>query len=149
MTDDELMGLALAEARLALEHGDVPVGAVVVGPDGGVVASRHNERELTTDPTAHAEVLAVRDAAAAIGSWRLEGCTVVVTLEPCVLCAGALLSARIDRLVYGAADMEGGACLSLYNVGDDPRLNHRFDITHSVRLDECATLLTDFFADRR
>lgn len=149
MTDDELMGLALAEARRALDHDDVPVGAVVVGPDGELLASRHNERELTGDPTAHAEVLAVRDAAAAVGSWRLTGCTVVVTLEPCILCAGALLSARIDRLVYGAADLEAGACLSLYNVGDDPRLNHRFDITWGVQVDACAQLLTDFFAARR
>ena len=149
MTDEELMGLAVAEARRALDHDDVPVGAVVVGPDGTLLASRHNERELTGDPTAHAEVLAVRDAATALGSWRLTGCTVVVTLEPCIMCAGALLSARIDRLVYGAADLEAGACLSLYNVGDDPRLNHRFDITWGVEADTCAQLLTDFFATRR
>ena len=149
MTDEELMGLAVAEARRALDHDDVPVGAVVVGPDGTLLASRHNERELTGDPTAHAEVLAVRDAATALGSWRLTGCTVVVTLEPCIMCAGALLSARIDRLVYGAADLEAGACLSLYNVGDDPRLNHRFDITWGVEADTCAKLLTDFFATRR
>lgn len=148
-TDAELMGLALAEARRALDHGDVPVGAVVVGPDGAPVASRHNERELTGDPTAHAEILALRDAAAALGSWRLEGCAVVVTLEPCVMCGGALLNARIDRLVYGAADLAAGACLSLYNVGDDPRLNHRFDITGGVEADACAALLTDFFATRR
>lgn len=148
MTDEEAMALALAEARMALDHGDVPVGAVVIS-DGRIVASRHNERELSGDPTAHAEVLALRDAAAALGSWRLDGCTMVVTLEPCVMCGGALVNARIDRLVYGAADMEGGACLSLYNVGDDPRLNHRFDVVPGVETDACAQLLTDFFAGRR
>ncbi len=149
MTDSELMALAIAEARRALDHGDVPVGAVVVDGDGALLASRHNERELTGDPTAHAEVLAVRDAAAVVGSWRLDGCTVAVTLEPCVLCAGALLSARIGRLVYGTPDLAAGACLSLYNVGDDPRLNHRFDITPGVEAETCAELLTDFFADLR
>lgn len=133
---------------MAIDHGDVPVGAVVVR-DGKILASRHNERELTGDPTAHAEVLAVRDAAAAVGSWRLEGCTLVVTLEPCVMCGGALLNARIDRLVYGAVDMEGGSCLSLYNVGDDPRLNHRFDVVPGVEAEACGQLLTDFFAARR
>ncbi|MEL7156201.1 MAG: nucleoside deaminase [Actinomycetota bacterium] len=148
MTDAELMGLALAEARMATDHGDVPVGAVVVR-NGEILASRHNERELTGDPTAHAEVLALRDAAAAVGSWRLEGCTMAVTLEPCVMCGGALLNARIDRLVYGAADMEGGACLSLYNVGDDPRLNHRYEVVPGVEAEAAAQLLTDFFAARR
>lgn len=148
MTDTELMALAIEEAKMALGHGDVPVGAVVVR-DGRILASRHNEREQTGDPTAHAEVLALRDAAAALGSWRLDGCTLVVTLEPCVMCGGALLNSRIDRLVYGAADMEAGSCLSLYNVGDDPRLNHRFDVEPGVEAEACATLLTDFFADRR
>ncbi|MEM7341148.1 MAG: nucleoside deaminase [Actinomycetota bacterium] len=147
------MGLALAEARRALDHDDVPVGAVVVRPDGAggldVIASRHNERELAGDPTAHAEVLAIRDAAAKVGSWRLTGCTIVVTLEPCIMCAGAILSARMDRLVYGAADMEAGACLSLYNIGDDPRLNHRFDVVPGVRADESAELLRSFFGARR
>lgn len=148
MTDDELMGLAIAEAKMALEHDDVPVGAVVVRA-GEIVASRHNERELTGDPTAHAEVLALRDAAERIGTWRLDGCTLVVTLEPCLMCGGAALNGRVDRIVYGAADMKAGACLSLYNVCDDPRLNHRIDLTPGVRSEECATLLTDFFATHR
>ncbi|MGF1598684.1 MAG: tRNA adenosine(34) deaminase TadA [Acidimicrobiales bacterium] len=148
MTDEELMGLALAEARRALDHDDVPIGAVIVR-DGELLASRHNERELAGDPTAHAEILALRDAAAAIGSWRLEGCTLVATLEPCVMCGGALVNARLDRLVYGAADMAAGACLSLYNVCDDPRLNHRLDVVPGVLAADCAALLTDFFATRR
>ncbi|MEZ5246977.1 MAG: tRNA adenosine(34) deaminase TadA [Acidimicrobiales bacterium] len=148
LDDHELMGLALEEAALATGHGDVPVGAVVV-VDGRVVARRHNEREATNDPTAHAELLAVRDAAEAIGSWRLTDATVVVTLEPCPMCAGALQQARVGRVVFGAADMKAGACGSLYSLGSDPRLNHEFVTTHGVRADECARLLTDFFADRR
>ena len=148
MTDDELMAVALEEATSALAHGDVPVGAVVV-KDGAIIARRHNERELTGDPTAHAEVLALRDAATEVGGWRLEGCTLVVTLEPCVMCGGAALNSRVDRVVYGAADMAAGACLSLYNVCDDPRLNHRMDLTPAVRAEECAALLTDFFAAQR
>ena len=148
VTDDELMALALDEARLALTHGDVPVGAVVV-KDGKVIAQRHNERELTGDPTAHAEVLALRDAADVVGSWRLNGCTLVVTLEPCLMCGGALVNSRIDRLVYGAADMKAGACYSLYNVCDDPRLNHRVEVTDRVRSDEAGQLLSDFFAEHR
>jgi tRNA(adenine34) deaminase len=142
------MDLAIDEAKLAIDHGDVPVGALVV-IDGEVIASRHNEREATNDPTAHAELLAVRDAADAIGSWRLAGATVVVTLEPCPMCAGALQQARVDRVVYGAADLKAGACGSLYSLGSDPRLNHEFTTTHGVRADECARLLTDFFATRR
>ena len=148
LTDTELMALAIAEARRAIDHDDVPVGAVVVR-DGSLIASRHNERELTGDPTAHAEVLALRDAAGVTGSWRLDGCTLVVTLEPCVMCGGALINSRIDRLVYGAADMAAGACLSLYNVCDDPRLNHRVDVTAGVEADACAELLTGFFEAQR
>jgi len=147
-TDEFLMGIAIEEARLAVAHGDVPVGAVVV-INGEIVARRHNEREATNDPTAHAELLAVRDAAVALGSWRLTDATVVVTLEPCPMCAGALQQARIGRLVFGAADMKAGACGSLYSLGSDPRLNHEFASTHGVRADECAQLLTDFFAARR
>lgn len=147
--DTEMMRLALAEAGQAETHGDVPVGAVVVDAEGGIVASRHNERELTGDPTAHAEVLALRDAAVAVGSWHLTGCTLYVTLEPCVMCGGALLNARVERLVYGAADMAAGACLSLYNVCDDPRLNHRVQLTAGVLAKECGGLLTNFFAARR
>lgn len=142
------MRLALLEAARAPEHDDVPVGAVVIR-DGTVIASRHNERELTGDPTAHAEVLALRDAAREIGSWRLEDCTLVVTLEPCLMCGGAAVNARLGRLVYGAADMAAGACLSLYNVCDDPRLNHRIDLTAGIEAEACGLLLTDFFAARR
>ena len=148
VTDDELMALAIEEARAALDHGDVPIGAVVV-IDGEVVARRHNERELTGDPTAHAEVLALRDAAAAVGSWRLVGATMAVTLEPCPMCAGALVNARVERLVYGARNLDAGATGSLYHLGSDPRLNHEFATTADVRGDECAALLTDFFAERR
>lgn len=148
MTDDELMALALEEARAATAHGDVPVGAVVVR-DGDVIARRHNERELTGDPTAHAEVLALRDAAAVTGSWRLDGCTLVVTLEPCVMCGGALVNSRIDRVVYGAADLKAGACYSLYNVCDDPRLNHRVEVTAGIRAEAAGDLLSSFFAAQR
>lgn len=148
LTDEDLMGIAIEEAREAEAHGDVPVGAVVV-VDGRVVARRHNEREHARDPTAHAELLAVRDAAASVGSWRLDGATVVVTLEPCPMCAGALQQARVARVVYGAPDMKAGACGSLYSLGSDPRLNHEFETVHGVRADECAALLTDFFSARR
>ena len=145
---DEPMRLALAQARLALEHGDVPVGAVVVR-DGEIVAARHNEREATGDPTAHAEVLALRDASRALGRWRLDDCTLVVTLEPCVMCAGALLLARIGRLVYGAADLKAGATASLYNVTSDPRLNHNPPVEHGVLASESAALLQEFFGGLR
>jgi len=144
----DLMAMAIDEASRAVDHGDVPVGAVVV-VGGEVVARRHNERELLGDPTAHAELLAVRDAAEATGSWRLSDATVVVTLEPCPMCAGALHQARIGRLVFGASDMKAGACGSLYNLSNDPRLNHEFEVTHGVMATECASLLTDFFAARR
>jgi len=147
-TDDALMGIAIEEARSAEAHGDVPVGALVV-IGGRVVARRHNEREATHDPTAHAEILALRDAAEATGSWRLDGATVVVTLEPCPMCAGALQQARVERVVFGAVDLKAGACGSLYNIGSDPRLNHEFTLTHGVRADECASLLSEFFAGRR
>lgn len=142
------MALALAEAARAPEHDDVPVGALVVR-DGKILASRHNERELTGDPSAHAEILALRDAAREQGSWRLDDCLLVVTLEPCLMCAGAAINARLGRLVYGAADLAAGACLSLYNVCDDPRLNHRIELTPGVEAEACAALLTDFFAARR
>ncbi len=148
MTDDELMGLALDEARAALDHGDVPIGAIVVR-GGEVIARRHNERELTGDPTAHAEVLALRDAAEVVGGWRLGECTLIVTLEPCLMCGGAAVNSRLKRLVYGAADMKAGACLSLYNVCDDPRLNHRVQLTAGVRAQECGELLVDFFEAAR
>lgn len=148
MTDDEVMALALEEAAFAVQHGDVPVGAIVVR-DGVVIARRHNERELTGDPTAHAEILALRDAAAATGSWRLDGATLVVTLEPCLMCGGALVNSRIDRVVYGAADMKAGACYSLYNVCDDPRLNHKVDVTAGVQAEAAGALLSSFFEAQR
>lgn len=147
-TDESAMRLALEQARLAVAHGDVPVGAVVVC-DGVVIAARHNEREHLQDPTAHAEVLALRDAAARAGRWRLDDCTLFVTLEPCVMCAGALLSARVGRLVYGAADLKAGATASLYNVTSDPRLNHNPPVEHGVLAQECSRLLTDFFEGLR
>jgi tRNA(adenine34) deaminase len=142
------MALALVEAEAALAEGEVPVGAVVLH-NGAVLARRHNERERRQDPTAHAELLALRDAAAALGTWRLFDCTMVVTLEPCVMCAGALLAARIGRLVYGAADLKAGATASRYNVLADPRLNHNPPVAHGVRAAESSALLTAFFADRR
>ena len=142
------MRAALAEAAAAESHGDVPVGAVVLH-EGKVVAARHNERELQGDPTAHAEILALRDAAARLGSWRLPGATLVVTLEPCPMCAGALVAARVDRLVFGAADPKAGACGSLYNLCVDPRLNHELRVTPGVLADEAAQLLVSFFASRR
>ena len=146
--DAEAMGLALEEARRALPHGDVPVGAVaLVG--GDVVSARHNERELTGNPTAHAEILALADAAAALGTWRLTEVTLVVTLEPCPMCAGALVAARTGRIVFGAADPKAGACGSLYNLCADPRLNHEVPVTAGIRADEAAGLLTAFFAGRR
>ena len=148
MDDLEAMGLALDEARAALDHGDVPIGAVVV-VDGVVIARRHNERELTNDPTAHAEVLALRDAATAVGSWRLDDATLVVTLEPCPMCAGAAVNARVGRVVFGARDLKAGAVVSLYGIGADPRLNHEFAVEGDLRGDECAELLTTFFAERR
>ena len=149
MTDEELMALAIVEAKSSLEHQDVPVGAIVVAPDGKVIASRHNERELTSDPTAHAEVLAIRDAATALGSWRLTDCTLVATLEPCPMCAGSLVNSRVSRVVFGAHDMTGGAVGSLYNLCSDPRLNHEVEITSGILAPECAELLTDFFATKR
>ena len=149
MTDDEAMAIALEEARAAADAGDVPVGCVVLGADGALLARRRNEREVAGDPTAHAEVLALRDAAAAVGEWRLSGCTLVVTLEPCPMCAGALLAGRVARVVFGAADPKAGACGSLYNLCVDPRLNHEVEVRHGVRAEECGAVLTAFFASRR
>jgi tRNA(adenine34) deaminase len=147
-SDESLMALAIDEARLALEHGDVPVGAVVV-IDGEIVGRGHNERERRQDACAHAEILALQQACAAAGSWRLEGATVVVTLEPCVMCAGALLAARVGRVVFGADDPKAGAAGSLYNVFADPRLNHEIELRARVQAETCGTLLSDFFAERR
>jgi len=143
--DERAMGLALDEARLALLTADVPVGAVVLGPSGEVVGRGHNVREATGDPTGHAEVHALRSAAAALGRWRLDDCTLVVTLEPCLMCAGATVLARIPRLVLGAWDPKAGACGSQWDVVRDRRLNHRVEVVGGVRADECAELLQSFF----
>ncbi len=143
------MRLALAEARAAAAHGDVPVGAVIVDADGAVLASRHNERELTGDPTAHAEILALRDAAAHRGGWRLDGCTLVVTLEPCIMCAGAIVNARVGRLVFAAREPKFGAVGSIYDVCRDDRLNHRPEVIEGLLADESSRRLKAFFAERR
>jgi tRNA(adenine34) deaminase len=144
------MDAALAEARAAPDHGDVPVGALVVDlASGRFVAARHNERELSADPTAHAELLALRAAAHALGTWRLDGHALVVTLEPCPMCAGAVWAARVPLLVFGAADPKAGASGTLYNFAADPRLNHATEVRAGVRAEECAALLTTFFAGRR
>ena len=148
--DDEWMSDALRQAALALEHDDVPVGAVVVDlRTGNVVARAHNARERDNDPTAHAELLALRHAAGDAGTWRLNGHALVVTLEPCPMCAGAAWAARIDRLVFGAADPKAGSAGTLYNFAADPRLNHEIPTVSGVRSEECAALLTTFFRSRR
>ena len=146
--DAAAMAIALEEARRAGARGDVPVGAVVVH-DGQVVASAGNEREHRQDPTAHAEVLALQAAAQALGGWRLSGATLVVTLEPCPMCAGALLGARVRRVVFGAANTENGSCGTLYNLCVDPRLNHEVEVVHGVEADAAQALLDGFFAARR
>ena len=143
------MQRAIAEARTAPGHGDVPIGAVILDARGDVVAVGCNERELLGDPTAHAEVVAIRRAAAALGEWRLTGCTLVVTLEPCTMCAGAIVASRIGHLVFGAFDPKAGAVSSLFDVVRDPRLNHRPRVTGGVLEGECGALLNDFFAQRR
>ena len=148
-TDDErVMRLALEEARRCLDHDDVPIGAVVARDDE-VLAAAGNQREVANDPTAHAEILALRAAAAAIGSWRLEGCTLTVTLEPCAMCAGAAVLSRIDRVVFGAADPKAGFAGSLGNLLQDPRLNHAVALTDGVLAEECGDLLRTFFRERR
>lgn len=143
------MRLALAEAAQAGAWGDVPIGAVVLGPDGAVVGAGGNERERHGDPTAHAEVVAIRRAAVALGQWRLTGCTLVVTLEPCTMCAGAIVSSRMEHLVFGAYDAKAGAVASLWDVVRDPRLNHRPRVTGGVLADECGALLEEFFRGQR
>jgi tRNA(adenine34) deaminase len=140
------MRLALGQARMAADHGDVPVGAVLVDPSGDIVAAAGNERELASDPTAHAELLVLRQAAQALRSWRLTDHTLVVTLEPCTMCAGALVLARVSRLVFGAYDPKAGAVASLWDVVRDPRLNHRVDVRGGVLEAECGALLREFFA---
>ena len=146
--DARYMSAALREAHRALDDGEVPVGAVVVHA-GRVIGRGYNQRERLKDPTAHAEMLALTAASTFLGGWRLAGCTMYVTLEPCAMCAGALVLGRIDRLVYGATDPKAGACVSLYTIPADDRLNHRIDMTGGVLGDECAALLRDFFALQR
>ncbi len=143
------MGLALDEARAALGTSDVPIGAVVLDPAGSVVATGRNRREADEDPTAHAEVVALREAAAVRGEWRLDGCTLVVTLEPCTMCAGAVVLSRLERLVFGAFDDKAGAVGSLWDVVRDRRLNHRPEVVTGVLADESAALLREFFATHR
>jgi tRNA(adenine34) deaminase len=142
------MRLALNEARAAAHHDDVPVGAVLLDPSGATVSAAGNERELAQDPTAHAELLTLRRAAKALGSWRLTDHTLVVTLEPCTMCAGALVLARVSRLIFGAYDAKAGAVTSLWDVVRDPRLNHRVEVRGGVLEAECGALLRDFFAAR-
>jgi len=142
------MRAALREARTALEEDEVPVGAVIVH-DGRIVARAHNEREKLKDPTAHAEMIALTQASAALESWRLEGAVLYVTLEPCLMCAGALVNARIKRVVFGAPDPKAGACGSLYQIGLDTRLNHCFELTGGVMEDECGAILHEFFQGKR
>ena len=143
------MQLAIAEAKRALGHDDVPVGAVILGADGSILGRGHNERELRRDPTAHAEILAIRAAAEALGGWRLAGTTLYVTLEPCAMCAGAIVLARIPTVVYGTADPKAGAAGSVLDILAEPRLNHRPSVVGGVLQPECAALLLDFFAARR
>jgi tRNA(adenine34) deaminase len=148
ISDEQAMQVALQQAQLASSSGDVPVGAVVVH-NGQIIAARHNEREATGDPTAHAEILALRDAATALGRWRLNDCTLLVTLEPCVMCAGAIINARVETLVYATADLKGGATASLYNVCSDPRLNHNPIVKHGVCAHDATVLLKGFFENIR
>jgi tRNA(adenine34) deaminase len=143
------MRIALGEARAALAHDDVPVGAVILDSDGAPVASTHNQKELLSDPTAHAEMLAIRTAAESVGDWHLEGHTLVVTLEPCAMCAMAAVWARLDRIVYATPDPKAGAAWSLFNIPQDERLNYRCELIEGVLAEESATLLEEFFARRR
>jgi tRNA(adenine34) deaminase len=149
LDDSRFMRAALAEARAAALHGDVPVGALVVDADGKEIARGHNRREADGDPVAHAEIVAIRRAAETLGSWRLEGCSLYVTLEPCAMCAGALVNARVERLVYGARDPKAGAVESLFRIADDPRLNHRVVVSGGVLSEDAGALLTSFFAELR
>ncbi|MHC4619600.1 MAG: tRNA adenosine(34) deaminase TadA [Planctomycetota bacterium] len=146
--DQQYMRAAIEAARIAEDNGDVPIGVVIVYQDR-VIARAYNQREQLQDPTAHAEIVALTQAAEFVGSWRLEGCTMYVTLEPCCMCAGALVLARMDRLVYGCDDPKAGACKSLYNIVRDERLNHRLEVTAGVLSDQCTELLQQFFQKRR
>jgi len=143
------MEMALEEAGLAADEDEVPVGAVVVHPERGVIARAHNQRERLRDPTAHAEMIALTQAAGALGTWRLDDCLLYVTLEPCPMCAGAVVQARLPYLVYGCTDPKAGACDTLYRIPTDPRLNHRAQVIGGVLAERCAAVLTDFFAAKR
>lgn len=146
---ETLMGEALAEAGKAGQADEVPVGAVLLGPEGGRLAAAHNRPRTLHDPTAHAEILALRQAAEILGNYRLPGVTLYVTMEPCLMCTGALIYARIKRLVFGAPDPKAGACVSLYRIPEDVRLNHRLEVTGHVREAECRELVQEFFRERR
>ena len=146
--DEQYMQMAIEQARIAEENGDVPIGAVIVH-EGRIIGKAYNQREQLADPTAHAEIIALTQAAASLESWRLHGCTIYVTLEPCPMCAGALVLARMDRLVYGCDDPKTGAVKSLYNIVTDERLNHRLAVTSGVLTEECSGLLQQFFRRRR
>ena len=143
------MAMALEEAATAATDDEVPVGAVIVSLERGVIASAHNQREQLHDPTAHAEMIAITQAAQAMRSWRLEDCVLYVTLEPCPMCAGAIVQARLPLVVYGCTDPKAGACDTLYQITSDPRLNHRAQIVSGVMANQCRLMLTDFFAERR
>ncbi len=146
--DQRYMRVAIDQAEIARQNGDVPVGAVIVH-EGHLIAKAYNQREQLNDPTAHAEIIALTQAAVAVGNWHLDNCTIYVTLEPCAMCAGALVLARMDRLVYGCQDPKTGACGSLYNIVQDERLNHRLEVTSGVMEGECRQQLQEFFAHRR
>ena len=146
--DEKFIRVAIEAAKIAQDNGDVPIGAVIIHQDQ-IIGKAYNQREQLKDPTAHAEIIALTQAAAFRQSWRLDGCTMYVTLEPCPMCAGALVLSRMDRLVYGCHDPKAGACGSLYNIVQDERLNHRLQVTAGVLADECRKLLQDFFAQRR
>jgi tRNA(adenine34) deaminase len=149
LTDADAMGLALEAARAGAEAGEIPIGAVVIGPDGDVIATAHNTREGSHDPTAHAEILALRSAAGRLGRWRLDDCVMVVTMEPCPMCAGAVVMSRLRRLVFGAWNEEYGAAGSRWDLVRDRRLNHRAEVVGGVRADECGAIVGDFMADHR
>ena len=146
--DQRYMQMAIEQARIAEDNGDVPIGAVIVH-ESRIIGKAYNQREQLQDPTAHAEIIALTQAAAALENWHLNGCTIYVTLEPCPMCAGALVLSRMDRLVYGCDDPKAGACKSLYNIVQDERLNHRLEVTSGVLADECSQQLQEFFAHRR
>ena len=146
--DKRFMQTAIRQAQIAEDNGDVPIGCVIVY-EGKIIAKAYNQREQLNDPTAHAEIIALTQAAEHIGNWRLHGCTIYVTLEPCPMCAGALVLGRLDRLVYGCDDPKTGAVKSLYNITQDGRLNHELEVISGILADECSAMLSDFFAKRR